>query len=499
MPKRRCVAEGAARRGSRGVDVCSDEPNWRRGPQCAHGPGLLFVRYAENGSRRRFWACSACRDRRDCPLLVWAPSEPPAAAVGPSDANQGGDESGEHEKSADEEEEEEEDSDGSFDDGGAEDVPPQFPTAPDCQIDWALPLDEQRALVCRDCGTLAAGTGTASRPCPKSKHHVTQAEGASALRPTALLAPLDNDKKNAQYLFAAESVNTTLTIFRKLKLRNILCIGAPRIHEAVQVQRLERENFDGEEMDSFLLDLDARFGQWYPPRCFALFNMFNGFFFEDIGRKAFAVFATRCDAIVIDPPFGGVMPAFAATMQELYEQIRNARHEVRALSELPCPSDEIPTLLFFPYFNEKNLAESLPWLSMSDFCADYDNHPLYKASKLKKGSPVRAYTNIPGQNLVLPAPAYRFCKPCKRYVSATNVHCRKCKTCPSKDGSTYRHCDQCGLCVKPKRVHCARCGMCLPADHECNALQKPGVGVCHICGMAGHKRRDCPERQQIVP
>lgn len=39
-------------------------------PHCAHGPTVLFSR-AVNNVRRRYFACSACRDRKDCSFFLW--------------------------------------------------------------------------------------------------------------------------------------------------------------------------------------------------------------------------------------------------------------------------------------------------------------------------------------------------------------------------------------------------------------------------------------------
>lgn len=43
------------------------------------GPCLLFERYASNGSKtgRRFYACSACRDRKECSFFQWADDDMP--------------------------------------------------------------------------------------------------------------------------------------------------------------------------------------------------------------------------------------------------------------------------------------------------------------------------------------------------------------------------------------------------------------------------------------
>lgn len=38
-------------------------------PQCVHGPTFLFSKNTKNG-KSTFFACSACRDRKDCPFFL---------------------------------------------------------------------------------------------------------------------------------------------------------------------------------------------------------------------------------------------------------------------------------------------------------------------------------------------------------------------------------------------------------------------------------------------
>uniref|UniRef100_A0A2K6L9R5 Zinc finger CCHC-type containing 4 n=1 Tax=Rhinopithecus bieti TaxID=61621 RepID=A0A2K6L9R5_RHIBE len=41
-------------------------------PLCPHGPTLLFVKVIQGKEEtRRFYACSACRDRKDCNFFQW--------------------------------------------------------------------------------------------------------------------------------------------------------------------------------------------------------------------------------------------------------------------------------------------------------------------------------------------------------------------------------------------------------------------------------------------
>lgn len=41
----------------------------KKHPYCSHGPTLLFLRNKDSG--RKFFACAACRDRKDCSFFLW--------------------------------------------------------------------------------------------------------------------------------------------------------------------------------------------------------------------------------------------------------------------------------------------------------------------------------------------------------------------------------------------------------------------------------------------
>lgn len=109
----------------------------------------------------------------------------------------------------------------------------------------------------------------------------------------------------------------------------------------------------------------------------------------------------------------------------------------------------------------------------------------------KAGSPIRLYTNV---SSLIKYPAsfkdYRFCSPCRRFVSVTNIHCVVCRTCPSKNGTTYRHCTDCISCVKPNYNHCATCNRCVPKlNHTCTMFQK--YQECWLCCQRGHVEKNC--------
>lgn len=70
--------------------------------------------------------------------------------------------------------------------------------------------------------------------------------------PTELLKPLENAKKEAQYLFSKKSTEDIINMLLKLKAKQILCIGTPRIHEYIIEHHTDK-------MSSLLLDFDGRF------------------------------------------------------------------------------------------------------------------------------------------------------------------------------------------------------------------------------------------------
>lgn len=136
--------------------------------------------------------------------------------------------------------------------------------------------------------------------------------------------------------------------------------------------------------------------------------------------------------------------------------------------------DLFPVFFIFPYFMEPQIKNHLPQLAMCDYKVDYDNHPLFQTAPKgrKHGSPVRIFTNINMQKILLPPEqGYKFCHSCEIWVSNENRHCEKCLKCTSKDGRTYLHCDLCNRCVKPTWKHCEQCARCAQPQHNCQEIQ----------------------------
>jgi len=58
--------------------------------------------------------------------------------------------------------------------------------------------------------------------------------------------------------------------------------------------------------------------------------------------------------------------------------------------------------------------------------------------------------------------------------------------------------------VKPNWKHCDDCGKCAVAAHTCStgpvldfaeAQKITLASSCHLCGEAGHRRKECPNRE----
>ncbi|XP_022105996.1 zinc finger CCHC domain-containing protein 4-like isoform X2 [Acanthaster planci] len=421
----------------------------------SNGPTLLFERYASKGhhAKERYYACSACRDRKDCSFFQSADER---VSETRSKVREEHNRAQQPWKSH-------------------EDFYKRMEATKD--LKW------KDRRFCVDCSLLLYPREFREH----AKHTVKSSLTDEELRqPSHLLVPLENSKTNAQYLFSQEATEFLVSSVKELGFDRVLCVGVPRLHEAIQT----RQSLG---LNSLLLDIDHRYGQFYPPSLFCRYNMFNDHFFEGEPSRSICREFLHCNrgnnvVVVTDPPFGGRVEILVEVLKRMMALWKEGAHG-------PDSSKELPVMWIFPYFLEHRIVAGLPSFVMLDYKVEYNNHPLFQHSKkaCKKGSPVRIFTNIPPSKIVLPASyGYRFCRECSRYVSQENVHCRDCGSCTSKDGSTYRHCKLCNRCVKPVYVHCQTCQQCGLPDHQCERL-KDKVG-CHICGSSDHKRRECPEK-----
>lgn len=70
--------------------------------------------------------------------------------------------------------------------------------------------------------------------------------------PTKILTPKEDSKTHAQYFFTDDTVKNIILLLKRLGTKRILCIGAPRIHEYIL-------NECKGEFQSMLLDIDIKY------------------------------------------------------------------------------------------------------------------------------------------------------------------------------------------------------------------------------------------------
>jgi len=444
-----------------GVDVVTT--NISQNPPCPHGPSICFEQFFTGGKSRKFYACSAHRDRKSCPFFFWADQCPS--------------------KKAREE--------------WAQRIRDNKPTR--SHQDEYRRLAGIRALApeergyCTVCCTLCE--------LPSDPHHpptplcgaltvLTPLTDPQLAAPSQLLPLQTANKSLAQYVFTSRSLAMVKDLVLQTGCEKVLCLGVPSLHEVLK------------KGTSMLLDMDHRYRSFFSPKEFVRFNMFNQHFFDgDLAKKRLSKFLA-CEgdvAVVCDPPFGCRLELLAvavAWLELAWRQANGVKDGSRGLK----------VILLLPYFLAAKVEAALPKLHMLDYQFAYQNHAAYTEAgprAMKHGSAVRAYTSLPPRRYRLPASeGYRKCEPCQRWVYAAQVHCGVCG-CAGKDGSAYVHCGTCGTCVKGTWQHCDTCGTCKP-EHTClklpalslkEAQKGQAKGRCHVCGDAGHRRGDCPVKQ----
>ncbi|XP_064419601.1 rRNA N6-adenosine-methyltransferase ZCCHC4 isoform X2 [Latimeria chalumnae] len=462
---------------SLGIEVILNEEAESKAPACPHGPTLLFVKVIRGEKQgRRFYACSACRDRKDCNFFQWEDEKiSEARRLAREEYNKSKRPAFTHKEFTERTRRK-----GKNVSGGSLQEPkvqsPHFPPRYGKFI--SLPLS--RKSFCQDCQLLLLPNEQSEH----GAHHVLKDVSLAQLkRPSQLLRPLENKKTNAQYLFADRSCHFLLELILSLGFRRVLCVGTPRLHELIKLRAADGK---APVVESLLLDIDFRYSQFYSEDEFCHYNMFNHYFFG--GETAVKVCRNflRKDSrvlMVTDPPFGGLVEPLAYSFKKLITIWRTTRDQVNS-------TEQLPIFWIFPYFFESRILHCFPTFSMLDYQVDYDNHALYKHGKTgRKQSPVRIFTNLSPSNIVLPTEeGYRYCSICQRYVSSENSHCEICKACTSKDGRRWKHCSICDKCVKPTWVHCESCNHCALQNHTCG---RTSIG-CFTCGSMDHKRTACP-------
>ncbi|XP_050547181.1 rRNA N6-adenosine-methyltransferase ZCCHC4-like isoform X2 [Daktulosphaira vitifoliae] len=379
-----------------------------------YGPTILFSRGLDG---KKFYSCAAYRDKKKCSFFLWE--------------NQSG-----------------------------EKYVQQFERDPiiskmirfklQSRLKFVKSLNQENRIYCHKCNELL----------PKSEKHLhlehedflqENIDDFKLSRPSQLLRPFQESKRESQYFFTDSTINAFLNMFKSLNIKYVVCIGAPTIHEQIVCKV--------PVLKSILLDIDHRYLQFYQCNDFRWFNLFNCYILEECDTKEILVdLLSKEDsmAVLIDPPFGGRLEPIAYTMKK-FDDIR-LKHNKNFLTKF----------LILPYFMERYVKSCLPEMSMLDYKVDYSNHKKFNDTGRNKGSPIRLFTNANQSKIPLPSDEnYHFCEECNRWVSGENNHCYQCGGCMSKNGRKYIHCNLCKKCVKCTWKHCKKCKKCCLPDHRC--------------------------------
>nr|XP_021523893.1 zinc finger CCHC domain-containing protein 4 isoform X4 [Aotus nancymaae] len=324
-------AEGSAGlRGTSGIAVVLPSGPAVPAPLCPHGPTLLFVKVTQGKEEtRRFYACSACRDRKDCNFFQWEDEKLSGARLAAREA---------HNRRC---------------------QPPL--SRRQCVERYLkfikLPLTQRK--FCQRCQQLLLPDDWGQH----SEHQVLGDVSVTQLRkPSQLLYPLENKKTNAQYLFADRSCQFLVDLLSTLGFRRVLCVGTPRLHELIRLTASADRNAN---IKSLLLDIDFRYSQFYMEDSFCHYNMFNHHFFD--GKTALEVCRAFLQEdkgkgviMVTDPPFGGLVEPLAITFKKLIAMWKEGQSQDDSDKELPI-------FWIFPYFFESRICQFFPSFRMLDY------------------------------------------------------------------------------------------------------------------------------------
>ncbi|XP_026370322.1 rRNA N6-adenosine-methyltransferase ZCCHC4 isoform X2 [Ursus arctos] len=406
-------AEGiAGRQGSSGVEVVFPSDPATPAPLCPHGPTLLFVKVNQGKEEaRRFYACSACRDRKECNFFQWEDEKLSGARLAAREA---------HNRKC---------------------QPPLSRTQ--CVERYLkfieLPLSQRK--FCQRCQRLLL-------PNDWEKHQEHRVVGdisiAQLKRPSQLLYPLENKKTNAQYLFADRSCQFLVDLLSTLGFTRVLCVGTPRLHELI---RLKSSGEKKSNIKSLLLDIDFRYSQFYMEDSFCHYNMFNHHFFD--GKAALEVCRTFLQEdkgegviMVTDPPFGGLVEPLAVTFKKLIAMWKEGQSQA-VTKNYPCSGF---SLIFLNPESVSFFQASACWITR--FCASCQR---YVSLENQHCEHCNSCTSKDGRK-------WNHCFLCKKCVKPSWIHCSICSHCALPDHSCGGPRDGCFICgqLDHKRSTCPK-------------------------------------------
>jgi len=397
------------------TEICLE--NLDKNPRCPHGPSILFEDTVK-GKKRKYWACSAYRDKKSCDFYV---SKKQKITQGTRFKWE------ENEKI--------------------------FMRYKDHKVRYAKLAEFKRSGVatgsfCQTCEVICDPTGH-----PEA-HKLSEFDAKDLVTPTKLLVAKSENKKEAQYFFNSDTLGYLKDAIKSTGVTHVLCLGTPTLFQALP-----------KSINKLLLDIDSRYLGLLSPEEFCWSNMMNFHFFQpqiSLSRlQEFIRSSNSSLAVIVDPPFGARPELIINTLNNINTIIKKSG--VKFIQ---------PNIFWvFPYFHEKKLKECKELkMNMCHYRLGYMNHKEYSGGEggRKQGSPVRLFTNLPLGSLPLPREdGYKHCPSCSFFVADTNVHCKLCNACTSKDGRPYVHCEPCGRCVKETYVHCESCSRCHLTAFKC--------------------------------
>ncbi|XP_030896354.1 rRNA N6-adenosine-methyltransferase ZCCHC4 isoform X3 [Leptonychotes weddellii] len=406
-------AEGSAgRQASSGVEVVFPSDPATPAPLCPHGPTLLFVKVNQGKEEtRRFYACSACRDRKDCNFFQWEDEKLSGARLAAREA---------HNRKC---------------------QPPLSRTQCVERYLKFIELSLSQRKFCQRCQQLLL-------PDDWEKHQEHRVVGDISItqlkRPSQLLYPLENKKTNAQYLFADRSCQFLIDLLSTLGFTRALCVGTPRLHELI---RLKASGEKKSNIKSLLLDIDFRYSQFYMEDSFCHYNMFNHHFFD--GKAALEVCRTFLQEdkgegviMVTDPPFGGLVEPLAVTFKKLIGMWKEGQSQAVTKN---YPYSGFSLIFLNPEFVSFFQASAC-WITR--FC------PLcqrYVSLENQHCEHCNSCTSKDGRK-------WNHCFLCKKCVKPSWIHCSVCSHCALPDHSCGGPKDGCFICgeLDHKRSTCPK-------------------------------------------